>query len=180
MCEVILNHLSHVWLCPSPWSVAHQAPLSQGFSSQEYWSGLPFPPPGDLPDPGIEPASVSCVGRRALHHQHHLGSPLSYRRGDWTTNMRMQNHAWQRAGAQQSFRRKHQPAKCRAERCRERWPPALLPSCVLWAPCPALSVAFLVWFSSSSFRVLLTTLHIQHHASMSRCKVSKWKKKDAK
>ena len=51
-------------------------------------------------------------------------------------------------------------------------PPALLLSCVLWAPCPALSVAFLVWFSSSSFRVLLTTLHIQHLASMSRCKVS--------
>ena len=52
-------------------------------------------------------------------------------------------------------------------------PPALLLSCVPWAPCPALSAAFLVWFSSSSFRVLLTTLHIQHlHASMSRCKVS--------
>ena len=38
-------------------TVAHQAPLSTGFSRQEYWSGLPFPPPGDLPDPGIEPAS---------------------------------------------------------------------------------------------------------------------------
>ena len=38
-----------------PWTVAHYAPLSMGFSRQEYWSGLPFPPPGDLPDPGIEP-----------------------------------------------------------------------------------------------------------------------------
>ena len=38
-----------------PWTVAHQAPLSMGFSRQEYWSGLPFPSPGDLPDPGIEP-----------------------------------------------------------------------------------------------------------------------------
>ena len=37
---------------------AHQAPLSMGFSRQEYWSGLPCPPPGDLPDPGIEPASL--------------------------------------------------------------------------------------------------------------------------
>ena len=36
------------------WTVAHQAPLSIGFSRQEYWSGLPYPPPGDLPDPGIE------------------------------------------------------------------------------------------------------------------------------
>ena len=41
----------------TPWTVAHQAPLSMGFSRQEYWSGLPFPSPGDLPDPGIEPRS---------------------------------------------------------------------------------------------------------------------------
>ena len=39
------------------WTVAHQAPLSMEFSRQEYWSGLPFPSPGDLPDPGIEPGS---------------------------------------------------------------------------------------------------------------------------
>ena len=48
-------------LCPTlcdPWTVAHQAPLSVGFSSQEYWSGLPFPPAGDLPDPGIKPTSL--------------------------------------------------------------------------------------------------------------------------
>ena len=41
----------------TPWTVAHQAPQSMGFSRQEYWSGLPFPSPGDLPDPGIEPRS---------------------------------------------------------------------------------------------------------------------------
>ena len=40
-----------------PWTVAHQAPLSMGFFGQEYWSGLPFPSPGDLPEPGIEPGS---------------------------------------------------------------------------------------------------------------------------
>ena len=45
--------LSHVLLFATPWTVAHQAPLSVGFSYQEYWSGLSFPPPGDLPDPGI-------------------------------------------------------------------------------------------------------------------------------
>ena len=44
-------------LC-DPWNVAHQAPLSMGFSRQEYWSGLPFPSPGDLPDSGIEPRSL--------------------------------------------------------------------------------------------------------------------------
>ena len=41
----------------TPWTVAHQAPLSMGFSRQKYWSGLPFPSPGDLPDLGIEPRS---------------------------------------------------------------------------------------------------------------------------
>ena len=46
-----------VCLFATTWTVARQAPLSMGFSSQEYWRGLPFPPPGDLPDPGIKPAS---------------------------------------------------------------------------------------------------------------------------
>ena len=49
--------LSCVQLFVAPWSVAHQAPLSMGFSRQEYWSGLPCPSPGDLPDPGIKPRS---------------------------------------------------------------------------------------------------------------------------
>ena len=44
------------------WTVALQAPLSIGFPRQEYWSGLPFPSPGDLPDPGIEPASPALAG----------------------------------------------------------------------------------------------------------------------
>ena len=47
--------LSCAWLFTTPWTVARQAPLSMGFSRQENWSGLPFPPPGDLPSPGIEP-----------------------------------------------------------------------------------------------------------------------------
>ena len=49
--------LSRVRLFATPWTVARQAPLSMGFSRQEYWSGLPFPSPGDLPNPGIEPGS---------------------------------------------------------------------------------------------------------------------------
>ena len=48
--------LSRVRLFATPWTVAHQAPLSMGFS-RNLWSGLPFPSPGDLPDPGIEPVS---------------------------------------------------------------------------------------------------------------------------
>ena len=53
-----MKSLSHVQLFASPWTVAHQAPVSMGFPRQEYWSGLPFPPPGDLPDLGIEPMSL--------------------------------------------------------------------------------------------------------------------------
>ena len=52
--------LSGVWLFETPWTVARQAPLSMGFPWQEYRSGLPCPPPGDLPDPGIKP-SFDCL-----------------------------------------------------------------------------------------------------------------------
>ena len=54
----VLIHFSRVQLFVNLWTVAHQAPLSMGFSRQEYWSGVPCPPPGDLPDPGIEPVSL--------------------------------------------------------------------------------------------------------------------------
>ena len=47
----------------TPWTVAHQAPLSMGFPRQEYWSGLPFPSPGDLPDPGIKPTFPASAGK---------------------------------------------------------------------------------------------------------------------
>ena len=52
-----MKSLSRVQLFATPWTVACQAPLSMGFSRQEYWSGLPFPSPEDLPNPGIEPES---------------------------------------------------------------------------------------------------------------------------
>ena len=52
---------SRVQLFATQWTVAHQAPLSMGFSRQEYWSGLPFPPPGDLPNPGMEPLSPALA-----------------------------------------------------------------------------------------------------------------------
>ena len=55
---VQLSWFSRVRLCSIPWTVAHQAPLSIGFSKQEYWSGLSCPPPGGLPNPGIEPAPL--------------------------------------------------------------------------------------------------------------------------
>ena len=57
-----------------PWTVAHQAPLSMGLLRQEYWSGLPFPSPGDLPDPGLKPRSPALqADALPLSHQ---GSPV--------------------------------------------------------------------------------------------------------
>ena len=55
--KVKVKSFSRVWLFATPWTVAHHASPSMGFSRQEYWSGLPFPSPEDLPDPGIEPGS---------------------------------------------------------------------------------------------------------------------------
>ena len=52
-----MKSLSRVRLFATPWTVAYQAPLSMKFSRQEYWSGLSFPSPGDLPNPGLEPGS---------------------------------------------------------------------------------------------------------------------------
>ena len=53
----VLSNFSHVCFSEIPWAVAHQAPLSMGFSRQEYWSGLPFLLPADLPNSGMEPRS---------------------------------------------------------------------------------------------------------------------------
>ena len=62
----------------TPWTVARQAPLSMGFSWQEYWSGLPFPSPGGFPDPGIKPMSLRSLALQAdTLPLSHRGSPFS-------------------------------------------------------------------------------------------------------
>ena len=63
---LLLNCFSRVRLCTTLWTAAHQAPLSMGFSRQEHWSGLPFPSPKDLPNPGIEPMSPTSLASPAL------------------------------------------------------------------------------------------------------------------
>ena len=63
-------HFRHVRLFASPWTIARQAPPSLGVSRQEYWSGLPCLPPGGR----TQVSYVSCIGRRVLYHEHHLGS----------------------------------------------------------------------------------------------------------
>ena len=59
VCVCVLSRLSRVQLFATPWTVACHAPLSMGFSRQEYWSGVPFPSPGDLHHPGMEPVSLT-------------------------------------------------------------------------------------------------------------------------
>ena len=73
----MLSRFSRVWLFETLWTVAHQVPVSLGFSRQEYWSGLPCPATRNFPDLGLEPSSllVSCIGRQVHYHEHHLGSP---------------------------------------------------------------------------------------------------------
>ena len=60
VCAIVSNSVN-------PWTIACQAPLSMGFPGEEHWSGLPFPPPGDLPDPGIKPISPELTGRFFYH-----------------------------------------------------------------------------------------------------------------
>ena len=75
LCYAVLSHFSCVQLFEAIWTIDYQAPLSMGFSWQEYWSGLLWHPPGDLPDSGIETVSlVSSIGGQALYHQHYLES----------------------------------------------------------------------------------------------------------
>ena len=71
--KVKVKLLSHVQLFAIPWTVACQDCPSMGFSRQEYWSGLPFPSPGDLPNPGIEPGSPTL--QADSYHLSHLGIP---------------------------------------------------------------------------------------------------------
>ena len=91
-----VKSLCRVWLFATPWTVARQAPLSMGFSRQEYWSGLSFPSPGDIPNPGIE----SCLHcRQMLYPLSHQESPTG-EEGRAITNTSRKNKA---AGPKQKW-----------------------------------------------------------------------------
>ena len=74
----VSSHFGRAQLFVTPWTLAHQPSLSMGFSRQEYWSGLPCPPPGDLPDPGMEARSPESPALQADSLPAELlGSPMS-------------------------------------------------------------------------------------------------------
>ena len=86
--------LSHVQLCVTPWTVPRQAPLSIEFSRQGYWSGFPFPPPGDLPDPGIKPmSSLSAALAGGFFTTERPGKPLGLVR---CLKEQEEGHLWKR------------------------------------------------------------------------------------
>ena len=108
--------LSRVWLYMILWTVVRKTPQSMGFSRQEYWSGLPFPLPGDLPDPGIKLTShISFIGRQVLYHWHHLERPglraycLHTGGGAWKLSEEHQNVTW---GGQDLHLASHPPHGC--------------------------------------------------------------------
>ena len=79
VCVRVCDALNGVQLFRTPQTAAHQAPLSMGFPRQKYWSGLPFPPPGDPSNPGIKPESPvfpALAGGFFFNHWQYQGSPI--------------------------------------------------------------------------------------------------------
>ena len=94
MCEkrvCMVSHFSHVWLCATLWTVAHPAPLTMGFSRQEYWSGLPFSRGSSRPRHRTHISYVSCICRWVLSHTcttwaaHWMRNTLNKSKGKITT-----------------------------------------------------------------------------------------------
>ena len=90
---LVVSSLSHIWLFVTPWTVAHQVPLSMGFPRQEYWRGLPVPSPGDLSDSGIKPLTPALAGRFCITLSH-PGSPWIWLRSVQFSRSVMSNSLW--------------------------------------------------------------------------------------
>ena len=95
VCVYVCESLSHIWLFATPWTIAHQALLSMGFSRQEYWMRLPLPSSGHLPDLGSEPGLLH--GRKILYRLSHvpcLGSLLLTSYTNMVTLSQLMNQYW--------------------------------------------------------------------------------------
>ena len=104
--------LSRVWFFATPWTIACQASLSMEFSQQEYWSGLPFPSPGDLPNPGIEPGSLHCG-----HILYHLTTAVLS-----TRSLSSYSLQWNGGGRQLISKTWNNEANIKCDKCfKENW-----------------------------------------------------------
>ena len=108
--KVKVKSLSCVQLFATPWTIAYQAPPSMGFSRQECWSGLPFPSPGDLPDPGIEPRSPALQAD-ALPCEP-PGKPISWLRDEHKQEVPEINQIWPQEQTNQNDWLKETQKKC--------------------------------------------------------------------
>ena len=113
--------LSHVWLFVIPWTVAYQAPPSMEFSRQEYWNGFPFPSPGDLPNPGIEPRSPTLQADALLSElpgkPPKSGKGYSYKEREiWRHKHTEDNAMWRR-------RQRLEQAICKPRNSKDCWQP---------------------------------------------------------
>ena len=88
VCARVLSLFSHVWLFATLWNVARQTPLTMRFPRQEYWSGLPCPPPGSLADPGIEPTSLTflALAGRIFYTSATWDHWFPYKRQNWSSH----------------------------------------------------------------------------------------------
>ena len=133
--------LSLVQLFVTPWTVAHQAPVFLGSFSQEYWTGLPFPSPGDLPDQGLNYIScVSCIGKQFLYQLSHCGSQsLKYQirsdqisRSVVSDSLRPHESQHARPPCPSPTPRVHSDSRPSSQWCH----PAISSSVVLFSSCP--------------------------------------------
>ena len=162
----MLSSFSHVQLFATPWTVACQAPLSTGFSRQEYWNGLPCPPPGDFPYPGIEPMSPVLKADSLL---------LSYREAPISPSVHFSSVAQSCPNSLQPHESQHARPPCSSpspgvhpDLCALSWwcHPAISSSVVSSSSCPIPSQhqSLFQWVNSSHKVAKVLEFQLQHQS----------------
>ena len=158
---LLLSHFSHVWLFVTPRTVAHQTPLSMVFSRQEYWSGLPFPSPEDLPNTGIKPASLrppALAGRFFTTSATWEAHGLTYLWLGGQASQCLRRISWQKTGVMSSLSRR---TLCLTSSGRMVLIPYYLPPLPLVPPSPS-SLLLTEQLPVAGTVLLTDDLHVRH------------------
>jgi len=161
MLLLLLSHFSHVWLFVTPRTVAHQTPLSMIFSRQEYWSGLPFPSPEDLPNTGIKPASLrppALAGRFFTTSATWEAHGLTYLWLGGQASQCLRRISWQKTGVMSSLSRR---TLCLTSSGRMVLIPYYLPPLPLVPPSPS-SLLLTEQLPVAGTVLLTDDLHVRH------------------